>query len=349
MPTYWASWGPLSHGSPNRDGMEVYQGLSFLLVPWQGRAMTDLTTPDGTPISRFAFGTMQWGGKADATDSRVMYDASRAAGINFFDTAHGYTGGASERLLGEFAKEEREKIFIATKVASTGACRPEAIRLDFDACLERLGMDRVDLLYLHRWQGDVPIAATYEVLAEWLEAGRIGGVGVSNYSAWQVMKAEAVARSLGFGIQMLQPMYSLVKRQVEVEILPMAMSEGMAVVPYSPLGGGLLTGKYAGGAEEGRLTHDAMYSQRYGVDWMHQAAVLLGEIAAELGVSPITLAIAWVSRHPGVTAPIISASTAAQLQPSIDALNFQMDDALYARISALTPPPAPATDRLEEA
>jgi aryl-alcohol dehydrogenase-like predicted oxidoreductase len=120
----------------------------------------DLRTPSGTSISKFSFGTMQWGGKADAADSRAMYDAARLVGINFFDTAHGYTSGASETLLGEFAKADRDELFIATKCASTGDCRPEAITTDFEQSLARLDMDRVDMLYMHCWSDDVPLEAT---------------------------------------------------------------------------------------------------------------------------------------------------------------------------------------------
>lgn len=115
---------------------------------------------------------MQFGGKADATNSRAMYDACRAAGINFFDTAHGYTAGQSETLLGQFAATEREKLFIATKCASTGDCRPEAITKDFDESLTRLNMDSVDLLYLHRWSDEVPLEATYEPSRKWWMPGR---------------------------------------------------------------------------------------------------------------------------------------------------------------------------------
>jgi len=307
---------------------------------------TQLTTPDSTPISSFCFGTMQFGGKADAANSQAMFDACRAAGINFFDTAHGYTNGHSESLLGQFAAAERDKLYIATKCASTGDCSPDAIAKDFDESLKRLNMDAVDLLYLHRWSDDVPLEATYGAVAKMVDSGRVRHIGVSNYSAWQVMKAERVAASFGLTISVIQPMYSLVKRQVEVEILPMCASEGIAVVPYSPLGGGLLTGKYAGDAG-GRLVDDPMYNSRYGQDWMHAAAQELSVVAAELGVSPITLAVAWVAKNPAVTTPIISASAAAQLQPSLDAIGFDMDDALYARLTALTPTPAPATDRSE--
>ncbi|MCU4654706.1 aldo/keto reductase [Roseibacterium sp. SDUM158016] len=307
----------------------------------------DLRTPAGHPISSYCFGTMQWGGKADRIDSRAMYDAARAAGINFFDTAHGYTRGASETLLGESVTSEREDVFIATKCASTGNCAPEAITKDLEESLRRLNLDFVDMLYMHRWSDEVPLEATYEALAKIVDARRVRHIGVSNYAAWQVMKAARVAASFELKIEMLQPMYNLVKRQAEVEILPMCTSENIAVVPYSPLGGGLLTGKYNLG-QDGRLTDDPMYKSRYGQDWMHKAANSLQELAAELGVSAITLAIAWVAHNPAVTAPILSASRSDQLKPSLDAVGFELDDETYARLTALTPTPPPATDRSEE-
>ena len=147
---------------------------------------------------------------------------------------------------------------------------------------------------------------------------------------------------------MLQPMYNLVKRTAEVELLPMAESEGFAVCPYSPLGGGLLTGKYARG-EGGRIRDDKMYSQRYGADWMFDAAEGLNGIAAETGVHAATLAVAWVARNPGVWGPIVSGRSAEQLGPSLKAIGFDMDDALYARLSALSPAPPRYNDRSEEA
>ncbi len=307
-----------------------------------------LTTPNGAPLSRFCFGTMQFGGKADAAESRAMYDACRSRGINFYDTAFGYTGGASETLLGEFAAPERADLFIATKCAFPDGSSAANITAQFDESRRRLNMDIVDLLYLHRWDDDVPLEETFEALARIAEAGTIRHIGVSNFSAWQTMKAARTAHEFSLSITMLQPMFNLVKRQAEVEILPMALAEGFAVVPYSPLGGGLLTGKYSRG-DAGRLTDDAMYKARYGQDWMHDAAVALGDVAQELNVSPITLAVAWVAHTPGITAPIISASSAAQLEPSLAALDLDMDDALYDRLAALTPTPPPATDRSEEA
>jgi aryl-alcohol dehydrogenase-like predicted oxidoreductase len=305
------------------------------------------STISGKPVSRFSFGTMQFGGNADETASAAMYAACREAGVNFFDTANGYTGGASERILGGLVAGERDDIFVATKCAYTGGSREE-IDAQVGESLTRLGVDTVDLLYLHRWDREVPVEVSLEALGAHVAAGRARYAGVSNYAAWQVMKARAIAREMGFDISFLQPMYNLVKRQVEVEILPMARSEGFAVCPYSPLGGGLLTGKYAGGGT-GRLTADERYSTRYAPGWMREAAEALVALAAEVGVAPATLAVAWVARNPAVWGPIVSARDAEQLAPSLAAIGFAIDDALYARVSALSPAPPPATDRLEEA
>ena len=304
-------------------------------------------TLSGKDVSRYSFGCMQFGGGADEAESAAMYAACRDVGISFFDTAYGYTEGRSETYLGRFIAEERDDIFVATKCAYTGAT-PAEIDAQIAESRKRLGIEVIDLLYLHRWDDAVPLEQTLGALAGPVSEGTVRHVGVSNYASWQVMKARFMAQEMGFDIVALQPMYNLVKRQVEVEILPMAQSEGFAVCPYSPLGGGLLTGKYRGGGT-GRLTEDPRYAARYAPDWMTEAASALAALGEEIGVSPATLAVAWVARHPGVYGPIISARTVGQLAPSLDAIAFELDDALYARLSALSPTPPPATDRIEEA
>ena len=308
-----------------------------------------LTTPDGTPASALCFGTMQFGGRANPLESQGMYEASRAAGVNFFDTAHVYTDGASETMLGRFAGPEREQLIIATKCGYIGGCGAENIRRQFDESRQRLNLDMVDILYLHRWDGEADLTQSFSALAALRDAGQIRHAGLSNFAAWQVMKAAAIAARFDLKISILQPMYSLVKRQAEVEILPMAVAEGFAVAPYSPLGGGLLTGKYASGKCKGRLSEDDRYATRYGLGWMHETARDLAALAAGEQRAPATLAVAWAARHPAVTAPIISARTTSQLAPSLAALDHPLSDELYERISALSPTPPPATDRLEEA
>ena len=311
-------------------------------------APTQFIATDGTPASKFSFGTMQFGGKADKDESRALYGASRAAGINFFDTAYVYTNGLSEQYLGEFAAAERDSLIIASKCASVGGSGSANIRAQLDESRKRLNMDMIDVFYLHQWDKDTSFEESFSTLAELQAAGMFRYIGVSNFSAWQTMKAANVAEKLGIKIDILQPMYNLVKRQVEVEILPMAISEGFHVAPYSPLGGGLLTGKYAAGAG-GRLADDKMYKARYGVDWMHETARALSELAAEVGVHPATLAVSWAAKNPGVTHPIISARSVEQYKPSLDAISYTLSDELYGRISALSRQPALATDRLEEA
>lgn len=310
--------------------------------------MTHLTTLSGDSPARFAFGTMQFGGKADETASRALFDACRAAGIRHFDTAYVYTGGASETLLGKCAAVERDQLFIATKAGYVGGNSRSNILTTFDESRTRLGMDVVDLLYLHRFDDDTPLEETFETLAELQTAGKTRYIGVSNFAAWQVMKAQSIAKSFGTRIDVIQPMYNLVKRQAEVEILPMCASEDILPVPYSPLGGGLLTGKYAGG-RGGRLTEDDRYGARYGQQQMHDTAQALVDLAEEVGSDPATLAVAWAAHHSARPVPILSARSAEQLRPSIEGMRYPMDDDLYARISALSPTPPPATDRLEEA
>ncbi|GAA6177609.1 aldo/keto reductase [Sulfitobacter pacificus] len=306
-----------------------------------------LTSPDGTPASRLAFGTMQFGGRADATQSRQMFDACIAAGITHFDTAHVYTDGASETLLGSFIQEQRDRLIIATKAAYTGGASRDNILASAETSRQRLQLDTLDVLYLHRFDPDTDLSESFATFADLKARGHIRHIGLSNFAAWQVVKAAHIAAGFDLGIEVIQPMYNLVKRQAEVEILPMADDLGILVAPYSPLGGGLLTGKYtAGGA--GRLTEDDRYAARYGQDVMHKAAQGLKAMATARDLHPATLAVAWAAHHPTGPSPIISARDVEQLQPSLDALTFDMPAGLYAEISALSPTPPPATDRLEE-
>ncbi|WP_425043360.1 aldo/keto reductase [Primorskyibacter sp. S87] len=306
-----------------------------------------LTTPNGSPVSQFAFGTMQFGGRADASESQSMYDACRTAGINHFDTAYLYTDGNSETLLGGMIATEREKLLIATKVGYTGGAGADNMRAQFDLSRQRLNIDMVDVLYLHRFDPDTDLRETMSCFAELREAGQIRYVGLSNAAAWQTMKAQTVAAEFGLGVNLLQPMYNLVKRQAEVEILPMCADRGIAVAAYSPLGGGLLTGKYDQGAS-GRLSEDDRYAARYSPEWMADTARSLSDLARELGIEPATLAVAWVAAEKTGPMPIISARNARQLEPSLAALQFAMTKDLYDRLSSLGPTPPPATDRIEE-
>ncbi|MCB0007980.1 MAG: aldo/keto reductase, partial [Anaerolineales bacterium] len=312
----------------------------------------------GVRVSELCFGTMSFGGDADEETSAAMFRRCLDAGVNFFDTADVYSGGRSEEILGRLSKALRDDLVITSKfygptgpgLNDKGASRRH-IQLAVEGSLRRLQTDRIDVYFIHNFDYDTPLEETLRGLDDLVRAGKILYPAASNYAAWQVMKALGLAALHGWArYECLQPMYNLVKRQAEVEILPMAQSEGLGVIPYSPLGGGLLTGKY--GREKrpdaGRLTSNAMYQRRYGADANYDAAEDFTALAQELGHDPASLAVAWVGSHPGVTAPIIGARNLNQLEGSLNAVNIDMTPELRARISALTPAPALAHDREEE-
>ena len=214
----------------------------------------------GVQVSQLCFGTMSFGGDADEPTSAAMYKAVRDAGINFFDTANEYNKGVSEEILGRLAKEHRNDLVITTKVNAQirpdlnarGTSRRHMIEA-IEGCLRRLQTDRIDVLFLHRYDALVPIEESMRGLEDLVRAGKVIYPAVSNWSAWQTQRAvDLQERNNWARLQVIQPMYSLVKRQAEVEILPMAEHNGIGVIPYSPAAAGLLSGKYFGQAS-GRL------------------------------------------------------------------------------------------------
>jgi aryl-alcohol dehydrogenase-like predicted oxidoreductase len=220
-----------------------------------------------------------------------------------------------------------------------------------EASLRRLGTDWIDLYQIHGFDPVTPLEETLRALDDLVRAGKILYPACSNFAAWQVAHALGLQRLSGWApLIAVQPMYNLVKRQVEVEILPMAQSLGLAVIPYSPTGGGLLTGKYRADhkPEHGRLIDTKMYAVRYADPSYLAIAGKFTALAAELGHPPATLAVAWVASHPGVTSVLIGGRSVEQLAPTLAANQLVLDDATRARISALSPEPPPATDRNEE-
>ena len=187
--------------------------------------------PNGLTTSPLCFGTMQFGGRASEAQSAEMYAACREAGINFFDTAWVYTEGRSEDILGRLIAPERDDIILVTKAGAEGGCSPKNIRSQLEQSLTRMKLDYTDIFFLHRFDDDVPLEDTYKEVHALKQEGKFHHLGVSNYAAWQIMKAQGLAKAHGFPeIEILQPMYNLVKRQAEVEILPMAESENICVI-----------------------------------------------------------------------------------------------------------------------
>lgn len=311
----------------------------------------------GVQVSQLCFGTMSFGGDADEATSGQMYAACREAGINFFDTANRYTEGRSEEILGRLIAGHREDLVIATKcfnatgpdINARGSSRRHITRA-VEGSLRRLHTDRVDVLFMHQHDQRTPLEEIMRGLEDLVVSGKVLYPAVSNYSAWQTQKALGIQALNNYArLQVIEPMYNLVKRQAEVEILPMAMDNELAVIPYSPVAGGLLSGKYAqgGGANTGRLSTNQMYKARYAEDWAHDTAARFSAYCQDHGLHPVSAAVAWVGSHPAVTAPIIGARNLDQLHASLDSIKVDMNAELREAISALARTPPPATDRLE--
>ncbi len=312
----------------------------------------------GVRVSELCFGAMTFGGPADEETSQAMFNRCLDVGINFFDCANVYNRGVSEEILGRLIQGKRDDLVITSKVFGNmsgklnggGLSRRHMVRA-VEESLRRLNTDRLDLYFVHQFDADTPIDETLRALDDLVSAGKILYPAVSNWASWQIMKALGIAqRELLARFECIQPMYNLVKRQAEVEILPLALSEQMGVIPYSPLGGGLLTGKYGrkDRPDVGRLMENPMYARRYGMDWYYDTAEDFTTYARDKGYHPVSLAVAWALAHPAVTAPIIGARSLAQLEPSLDAITIPMTPDMRAEISAFSPTPPPATDRLEE-
>lgn len=313
----------------------------------------------GVQVSELCFGTMSFGGDADEATSAAMYKACRDAGINFFDSADQYSKGKSEEILGALMRGHRDDLVVTTKgfnpigedVNARGTSRRHIVRA-LEASLKRLQTDRVEIYFLHHYDKRTPLEESVRALEDLVRSGKVLYPAVSNWSAWQTQRAvDLQERNNWARLQLVQPMYSLVKRQAEVELLPMAEANGVGVIPYSPAAAGLLSGKYSGkeGAKAaGRLKANKMYEARYGEDWAFETANKFVALCKAKGLHPVSTAVAWVGAHPAITAPIVGARNLDQLKDSLNAVKIDMTPALRAEISALSRTPPPATDRLEE-
>jgi len=309
----------------------------------------------GVQVSELCFGTMSFGGDADEAGSAVMYKACRDAGINFYDCADQYNKGKAEEILGRLMKGHREDLVITTKcynpsgddINARGTSRRHVTRA-VEASLKRLQTDRVDVLFLHQFDARTPLEESIRALEEMVRSGKVLYPALSNWSAWQTQRAvDLQERNDWARVQVIQPMYNLVKRQAEVELLPMAAANGIGVIPYSPAAAGLLSGKYSGEAS-GRIKTNTQYTARYGEPWVFEVADNFVTFCKQRGMHPVSAAVAWTGAHPAVTAPIIGARNVGQLQASLDSVKIDMGKALRDEITALSRTPPPATDRLEE-
>lgn len=318
----------------------------------------------GLVVSPMALGTMtfgpgEWG--ADEAMSRGIFDAYRTAGGNFIDTADIYSGGASETLVGQFIKEtgSRDEVVLATKFGFNGSASPltaaqggrgnpnaggagaKNIRRALDASLKRLDTDYVDLYWMHIWDGVTPVEEIVQTLGDLVRTGKIRYYAFSDMPAWVAIKAATIAAERRIpGPIAIQVEYSLVARDVEGEHIPAARDAGMGVMPWSPLAGGFLTGKYRreDTSGSGRLSGANPFGDSKFVDANWKVLDVLKEVAVELDRPAAQVALAWVMARPGVTATIIGASKMPQMLGNIAATEIALSDAHMKRLDEVSAP-----------
>jgi aryl-alcohol dehydrogenase-like predicted oxidoreductase len=310
----------------------------------------------GLQVSELCLGSMTFGGEmgigAAEGESRKVFDAFLAAGGNFIDTANIYNRGTSERMLSGFIAAQRESLVLATKYSlNTSARDPNAggnhrknLVQALDASLRRLGTGYVDVYWVHGWDGQTPLAEVMRALDDQVRLGKVLHLGISNAPAWVVASANTLARERGWTpFTAMQMHYNLVERSIEREFFGLAAAQAMAITPWSPLAGGLLTGKFdrtadAAGRSGARLATGAIGS-RVLSERNLTIAEAVSALARERGCRPSQLALAWLRRSGAVNVvPIIGARTAAQLAENLGALDIELTPAERAKLDALSAP-----------
>ncbi|TAK98256.1 MAG: aldo/keto reductase [Rhodospirillaceae bacterium] len=309
----------------------------------------------GLRVSPLALGTMTFGMKAawgsDDAEAEKMFNHYIERGGNFIDTANFYGSGGSEQLIGKLAKSRRDQLVIATKYTLTmrpgdpnasGNQRKNMV-LAVEESLRRLGTDYIDLLYLHMWDQRTPAEEVLRAFDDLVRAGKIMYVGLSDIPAWQTGRMHAIAELRGWApIVALQILYNLTDRGVEREFLPMALALGMAVLPWSPLGGGVLAGKYSRKDMEITTSNNiADLNTRQKINLATgrlsarnlDIADVVKAVAKEMNRTPSQVALAWTLLHPAVTSPIIGARTFAQFQDNLAALEIDFTADQAARLN----------------
>ena len=294
----------------------------------------------GVRVSEACLGAMTFGRETPEDESYEILARYLDAGGNFIDTANAYNHGASEEILGRALEGRRDQIVLATKCRmpmgdgpnQRGASR-RVIREQVDASLRRLRTDWIDLYQIHCWDRDTPIEETVSTLDDLVREGKVRYVGASNYTGWQLATALGVARAGGWEPYVsLQPQYSLVSRDIERELLPLAEYAGLAVLPWSPLGGGMLSGKYRPGETPAANTRAAdrtpsavLMRMRIQEERNFAVAQTVADLADEVGKTMAQVALNWVLHAPGVTAPILGARTVAQIEDNLGAIGWRLD------------------------
>ena len=295
----------------------------------------------GLMVSELCLGCMTFGREASEEDSKRLVDRFLEAGGNFIDTADVYSKGVSEETTGRAIKGVRDDVVLATKVYfpmgegpnDTGLSRKHVTQGCEDS-LRRLGTDYIDLYQVHCWDSATPLKETLSALTDLVRSGKVRYIGVSNFTGWQLVKSVCLSEANGLErFVCLQPQYSLVERNIEREILPICLEEGLGVIPWSPLGGGFLSGKYRREEEppEGSRISEAVASMeehwdRRATERNWAALDVVGRISEETDKSYAQISLNWLLRQDGVTAPIIGARTLEQLEDNLGASGWTLDE-----------------------
>lgn len=294
----------------------------------------------GVQVTSLCLGTMNFGGPTNEADSIAIINRALEGGINFIDTANVYTGGESERIVGKALKENgrRDEIVLATKVYNRtgdgpndrGVSRYHIMKACEDS-LRRLQVETIDLYQLHRPPMGVPVDETLRAFDDLIRAGKVRYIGASTHPAWMVMEALATSEQLGLNRYISeQPPYNLLDRRIENELVPLALKHGLAILPWSPLAGGILAGRYPldGDIPEGsRITRaDQNFKNRVTLKG-RQVAAKVGEMAQERGMSITQLAHLWAKDQPGITSLILGPRTMGHLEDALPLLEMSLDDA----------------------
>ena len=312
----------------------------------------------GLRVSELTLGTMGFGGSGkfrdvgeiDVDGARRQVDMALDAGVNLIDTADVYSAGASEEVVGEVVKGRRDKVLIATKARFEMGPGPNDAGLSrhhlIEACeasLRRLQTDHIDLYQVHEWDGQTPLEETLAALEYLRQSGKVRYVGCSNFAGWHVMKSLRIAERDRLPAFVSQQVYlSLQERSAEYEIIPSAIDQGLGLLIWSPLAGGLLSGKYRRGeaAPEGsRLAGEWNEPPVYDEDKLYDTIESLVAVAEDRGVSPAQVAIAWLLTRPGISTVIIAARTETQLEDNLAAASLELSADEIARLEAVSRPP----------
>ncbi len=307
-------------------------------------------------VSRVAMGTMTFGSQVDEATAGRMVGRCLDAGINFFDTANAYNKGVSEEIFGRVIRGRRDRVVVASKVFNKMGEGPDdsglsrgAITKALDASLRRLGMDYLDIYYLHQPDSKVPLEESLEAMEGLVRQGKVRYPATSNYAAWQLCQILWLCEKNGWKPPLIsQPMYNLVARGIEQEYLPFTRECGIANFVYNPLAGGMLTGKQqreSGPLAGTRFDSNQMYLNRYWHDQMFDAVEALGRVAAACGRTLVDLSLRWVLQQPGADGVILGASRMEQLEenlrvveaPPLDPGTLEACDAVWGRMRGAVP------------